>query len=771
MTKLTLNLPVDIPWKLITASPDMMDTTFGNKRFPFKWRSSLAISAFEPNLADLPNELADERITFLKITSTITGYQPSAEEVATGFASFPDIPVEDLNRILEEYFACYGVLLEVAVFPYKEGLKRISVDFSQEPEDIPLPNPYHRNNVTFTNTSGEDSRVGDMCIVASFSMLGDRNSPGQKGLYMYTEDNQMEINCPETSRVEIKLVLSGLSISATIQAYCKEKIIDTKQIQSETEVVEDIVFEGQEIDHILIKKGSGCQALVGFAYFIKDDCPISLYEYPHIIDFEPKSRDLYQMASETGEILTASLSEIKTGKSLTHAEKTDTGIDVGSSYNSGQTPYGIFQGDWRVKRNWAGEDQENRTTNTDASRERRESQSTTTQISQMYNLLTGYHLGTNRATFLMLPRPHILQATPFRTFQQGLRMIEGIQEFFLVVSRPRTITGLAVEVLMQTGHFSEKTKIEEPPTEYDLGFEDFTVNVHANSGVTSGETKKIQDDDCSKHSVQGGWVIDRSSTRESDPEHPGIKETRNDSNKQADNSLREYNYQTVEGSDTTVQITGTIEGAARWGPGAQFCRSYRIYTRSAQPKPSKPETKVTTTCLTASRSLSGMFISGDKHIEPVHNSSMQNRQLMANLQAPEAMPIVDERTVVIDPGSLSLNGDGVSKSVMVKEALRQIQLVLTTGSKQREYRDGEIGFLETDHFRNQIKQYLPSTNLQCAVVDVPELPTPVVERLGHERTVGDVLDVNLTNLARSTGLSMGEAADVRRRLLGLPPRS
>ena len=39
------------------------------------------------------------------------------------------------------------------------------------------------------------------------------------------------------------------------------------------------------------------------------------------------------------------------------------------------------------------------------SKERREREVATTQISQMYNLLTGYDSGTNRALFLMPRRP------------------------------------------------------------------------------------------------------------------------------------------------------------------------------------------------------------------------------------------------------------------------------------------------------------------------------------------------------------------------------
>lgn len=71
-----LNLPINIPWKQIAVSPDMMDDKFCNKLFPFAWRSSMAISVYEPDPDDLPEELCGDRTTYLKITTTITGYQP-----------------------------------------------------------------------------------------------------------------------------------------------------------------------------------------------------------------------------------------------------------------------------------------------------------------------------------------------------------------------------------------------------------------------------------------------------------------------------------------------------------------------------------------------------------------------------------------------------------------------------------------------------------------------------------------------------------------------
>src|SRR5690606_40785851 len=57
----------------------------------------------------------------------------------------------------------------------------------------------------------------------------------------------------------------------------------------------------------------------------------------------------------------------------------------------------------------------------DESTERRELYSHTTQLSQMYNLFQAFHVGTNRALFLMEPRPHVRQSEA--TFIQGPRAV------------------------------------------------------------------------------------------------------------------------------------------------------------------------------------------------------------------------------------------------------------------------------------------------------------------------------------------------------------
>ena len=76
----TFDIPIDVPWKLVAASPDMMDVTFCDAGFPPPWRSSLVIYAYEPAPTDLPQQLCDQKITYLKVACSITGFQPTQQE-------------------------------------------------------------------------------------------------------------------------------------------------------------------------------------------------------------------------------------------------------------------------------------------------------------------------------------------------------------------------------------------------------------------------------------------------------------------------------------------------------------------------------------------------------------------------------------------------------------------------------------------------------------------------------------------------------------------
>jgi hypothetical protein len=602
-----LQLPVNIPWKQIAVSPDMIDTQIGNKLFPFVWRSSLAVSVFEPKLEELPPELCEERLTYLKVTCTLTGYQPSKEEVIVGHASFPDVPTESLNQILEEYFGCYGVLLQIALVPLHSA----------------PPHPHE---------------------------------------------------------------------------------------------------------------------------------PVEIGDYPHIIGFEPKARDFYQAATESGEILTASDSGVKTDKSFTSVENTQTGFKMGAEVPvKGATLTGEFsharsetnQDTWSVQ--------------TDASRERRETAGTTTQLNQMYNLLTGYHQGTNRAAFLMLPRPHILQPTDRRTFVQGLRVIEGLQEFLLIVVRRSKIAGLCIEARLDTGHFPEDVDIEHPPDEYEEGQEDFTVRAFADNGWFSGSCTDIESDPSSEYSIEAGWVIDRT---KGDSGHPGVQEIANNSNGQANDSLERYDYRAI--SDAAVRVSGRICGEAFQGDKARFDRTYRVFKRREQPRDTSSEPVVTTPFLITSRGLLVCIRSGEVCPEIVPPPIIIEDPVVL------ADSIVDERPLRLRSALLTPRAVTEDRAPAIKDTLKQIQqAMLTSWRSLRRYPSGEVHFLESDYFKNRIAAATPRDRFDRPLYDVAGLPPGMVEKLGRETSVRGALALTLSEFAQRTGIDLRQAAEIRRRLLGL----
>ena len=98
---------------------------------------------------------------------------------------------------------------------------------------------------------------------------------------------------------------------------------------------------------------------------------------------------------------------------------------------------------------------------------------------------------------------------------------------------------------------------------------DVTVNKHADSCLTP---------ECGEvafnfvYTAPLGWHIDHS---QGDSGHPGLSEIENNSNRQANDSLRNYNYGAQ--SDNQATVSGTIRGAGFKGPGAIFERKYRVY--------------------------------------------------------------------------------------------------------------------------------------------------------------------------------------------------
>jgi len=198
----------------------------------------------------------------------------------------------------------------------------------------------------------------------------------------------------------------------------------------------------------------------------ENDPQVASSEYPYFADFEPKKRELYEIASETGEVMSRSLESVNVRKGATTSQSHEV-VDMTTLEASAGVAAGPAQVGASVKNESGTRDiTQHETTNiktSDEGRELRELYSHTTQITQMYHQFNSYHLGTNRAVFFMLPRPHIMQSK--WTFAVGPRQLEGIQEVFLVVVRPKSMKTICVDAYLETAHrhretFYEKAKAE-----------------------------------------------------------------------------------------------------------------------------------------------------------------------------------------------------------------------------------------------------------------------------------------------------------------------
>ena len=187
-----------------------------------------------------------------------------------------------------------------------------------------------------------------------------------------------------------------------------------------------------------------------------------LKEYPFFLDFEPKKRELYELATDTQEKQSRSIESLNITKSSGSTQSMEVlDIDMGGSFGFGmQGSYagtgGGFnvssssQGQWGTKRLNAEESMSARSS--DVGQEKRESFSFSTQISQMYHLLDSYHLGTNRVVFFVQPRPHTLEEPS--GFVRGPRPVDGIQEFFMVVAQPKEQKDFCVSLRLDTSHLT-----------------------------------------------------------------------------------------------------------------------------------------------------------------------------------------------------------------------------------------------------------------------------------------------------------------------------
>jgi hypothetical protein len=203
-------------------------------------------------------------------------------------------------------------------------------------------------------------------------------------------------------------------------------------------------------------------AIAQLAVFPSEEDEVGPDEFPFILDVEPKKRELYETRSETGEFMSGSSDTVNVRKGTATTESTEEAdIETGGGLSL-PVPIpgvGIFPVGGNVSGEWGTRDRKGTEsvdmTTTDSSREKRETLSSTTTFSQLYQLMNAYHLGTNRCVLLVAPRPHTAtSATEQVDFNllEGARRLEGIQDFFVIVQAPSTLKGLCIQATLETGH-------------------------------------------------------------------------------------------------------------------------------------------------------------------------------------------------------------------------------------------------------------------------------------------------------------------------------
>ena len=136
MTLTTFSLPVDIPWRRLCVSDDMIDPTVCDRKFPYRWRSSVAVFSYEP--PEDQQTYDDMTVSYLKVACTITSFQPNPDEVGLKdrrVDSYWDTPllIDDYVNKVSKAYPCYGAILEVGVAPTVKSIDGRQIPLSQYP--------------------------------------------------------------------------------------------------------------------------------------------------------------------------------------------------------------------------------------------------------------------------------------------------------------------------------------------------------------------------------------------------------------------------------------------------------------------------------------------------------------------------------------------------------------------------------------------------------------------------------------------------------------
>lgn len=595
-----------ISWKLIDATESMIDQGFCDDKAPLPWRSSIALYAFEPHQEELEESLCGDRLTYLKVTVSITGYQPDLLDV--------DEMLDVLGDIAElagtEYLGCYGALVNVSVFP------------------------------------------------------------------------------PASSEDNLSL-------------------------------------------------------------------------YPRIVDFEPKQRELMETRTDTGEVLMGSSTNVRVDKSASQAFGRETGASHTGKYTSPESTSGKWEASHTFSGKWTNSTEESYNINVDGTQDRRERFSHETTISQLYNVLTGYHAGTNRATFLMLARPHVLQPTDRRTFVRGLRQIEGMQDFFFVVRRPQSINQMRVEVRLDTGHFPERPVVSIPEPQYEYDRVNLQVRVPVQgSGAVEGRTQLVNE--IRRGFEIDGWEFDPTRNRGTwDDERTGedVRGAVRLLNWSVSGGMHRSDIKTYDffvTSPDTFNLTARIERGLNAGDDT-WTLNFRIYRRRLIDSSRTPY--VTTDSMVITRRKLCTAIEFNEGCALRIPPQTMNSGLLDWIVA-EPMIRIPEAAV-----NAALRGES---GAALSHTLAAIRAGLTSsGANPLQYPTGSIQFNHSDYAFRRLTLVLSKDRANLPLIEFSDIPKAILEKLGNKSTVGSFVSLDIASLTRRYGLSLDEVVATRKIVLNV----
>lgn len=302
------------------------------------------------------------------------------------------------------------------------------------------------------------------------------------------------------------MTISYLKVTCTITGYQE----DPKEIGLNYRGLKSFWRDQPGIENYLevLQKYYACYGAILEVTVGPENTNTRIENYPYFLDFEPKKRELFELASDTQERMSRSIESLNVTKSAGTTQSTEVfdidmggggfGIKANVGPIGGAFNYAAPNGQWGTKRMNAEESMSGRSS--DVGQEKRETFSHTTQISQMYHQLDSYHIGTNRALFFIHPRPHTIETE--HTFVNGPRNIEGIQEFMFVVARPKQVENVCVETYLETGHIG-KVPVFETEKRQDI----INLTIFENFDGKSGDELDRNNDDNTEDRVKEGQTL------------------------------------------------------------------------------------------------------------------------------------------------------------------------------------------------------------------------------------------------------------------------